>query len=202
MRNLRRSALRRAAVQASLLLGLVLVAGFPAFSQESQHSEEQSMPEVGMQWKLINTAIFAALVAWFLAKKGPSFFNARSSDIQKAIKDATGLKIEADFRYSEADKRMAGLADEVARLREQGKAEMDREHQRVKQQTSHEIARIHQNAANEIEALRKEASDRVQLHTAQKALQDAEERLRSRFAQGDSDGLLADFVHLIERGKN
>jgi F-type H+-transporting ATPase subunit b len=139
---------------------------------------------------------------WFLAKYAPRFFNARSADIQKAIKDATGLKIEADFRYSEIDRKMATLSDEVLRLRAQGDVEMQREHGRILQQTEQEIQRIRQNAANEIEALRQEAADQVQLHTAQIALGLAEKRLQDRFAQGEPSSLMDDFIRLVERGKN
>lgn len=183
-------------LQATVFL---FVVNIQARAQESQ--EAGGHDDLGT-WKLINTAIFAALLIWFLAKYAPRFFNARSGDIQKAIKDATGLQIEADFRYSEIDRKMATLSDEVERLRAQGSAEMEREHERIRQQTAHELERIRQNAVTEIEALRQEAADRVQLHTAQLALALAEKRLRDRFAQGEPAGLMDDFVRLVERGKN
>ncbi len=170
------------------------------FAQETPQETAQ-LDRVG-PWKLINTAIFVALLAWFLAKNAPKFFNARSADIQKAIKDATGLKIDADFRYSEIDRKMATLSDEVNKLREQAKVEMEREHQRIRQQTEAERKHIDRNAANEIEALRNEAARRVQQHTALIALGLAERRLQDRFAQGEPDNLVHDFVELVERGKN
>ena len=186
----------------ALYAGLFLVAAnVHAIAQESQAQETAELDRIG-PWKLINTGIFVAVLAWFLAKKGPQFFNARSADIQKAIKDATGLKIEADFRYSDIDKKMASLGAEVDRIREQAKLEMEREHDRVRQQTETELARIHQNASNEIEALRQEASDRVKLHTAQIALGLAERRLQDRFTAGEPGHFLGDFIHLVDRGKN
>ena len=187
----------RIVLAAGVLLSL---SALQAFAQETPQQTAQ-LDRVG-PWKLINAAIFAALLTWFLTKNAPNFFNARSADIQRAIKDATGLKIDADFRYSEIDKKMASLSDEVNKLREQGKVEMEREHERVRQQTDAERRRIAQNAANEIEALRNEASRRVQQHTALIALGLAEKRLQDRFAQGEPDNLVRDFVELIERGKN
>ncbi len=178
-----------------------MAANVRALAQESQAQETAELDRVG-PWKLINTGIFVALVAWFLAKKGPQFFNARSADIQKAIKDATGLKIEADFRYSDIDKKMASLGAEVDKIREQAKLEMEREHDRVRQQTEVELEHMRKNASNEIEALRIEASDRVQLHTAQIALGLAERRLQDRFSQGEPDNLVGDFIRLVDRGKN
>lgn len=191
----------------SLYAGLLLCStSNHVLAQEAQTQEKQAegngSPNHIGTWKLINTAIFAALLGWFLVKYSPRFFNARSGDIQKAIKDATGLKIEADFRYSDIDRKMASLGDEVNKIREQGKIEMVREHERMLRQTEGEVERIRQNAANEVEALRKEASDKVQMHTAQIAFGLAEKRLRDRFEQGEPADLIDDFIRLVERGNN
>lgn len=154
------------------------------------------------RWKVINTAIFVLGLGWALWKYAPAFFEARSADIQKAIKDATGLKIEADFRYSEIDKKMANLAAEKKRLEQQADAEMEREHQRILRETEAEIEHIHRNVEAEREALRKEGSERLQRHTARLALELAERRLREQFAAPDTGDLLQDFIHLVDRGKN
>lgn len=200
MRKIITPGLNKLAICAGLFL---MTASSAALAQESQQLPLENPAAAGeLGWKLVNTAIFAALIAWYVAKNGGRFFNARSTDIQKAIKDATGLKIEADFRYSEIDKKMASLSAEVARMHEQGSIEMDREHERMRRQTEEEITRIRHNAANEVEALRQEASDHLQFDTARRALEAAEQRLGRQFAQGEPDDLLADFVHLVERGKN
>jgi F0F1-type ATP synthase membrane subunit b/b' len=202
--TLSRAAIRPYILRLTFCAGLFfLAAGVHARAQESQAQAQETaaLDRVG-KWKLINTAIFAVGLAWFLAKYAPAFFNARSADIQKSIQDATGLKIEADFRYSAIDKKMANLAEEIKKIREQAHIEMEREHERIRHQTELEAQRIHHAAVNEINALRKEAADRVQLHTAQVALGLAERRLQDRFAQGEPDNLVDDFIHLVEHGKN
>ncbi len=196
--------LRRQILRLALCAGLLFLAiGIHASAQQTRQQERETAAlDRVTKWKIINTAIFVAALGWFAAKYAPRFFNARSSDIQKAIKDATGLKIEADFRYSDIDKKMAHLGEEVEKIRAQAKIEMEREHERVRQQTSVEVDRIHRNAQNEIEALRKEAANGVQLHTAQIALGLAERRLQDRFSEGEPENLVDDFIHLIEHGKN
>src|ERR1700756_2411018 len=87
-------------------------------AQVPSEQETAAMDKVGI-WKLINSAIFAVLLGWFLWKYAPRFFNARSADIQRAIKEATGLKLDADYRYSEIDRKMALLGEEVQKMREQ-----------------------------------------------------------------------------------
>jgi F-type H+-transporting ATPase subunit b len=155
-----------------------------------------------MPWTLINFAIFAVLLGWALVKLGPGFFNARSADIQKAIKDATGLKIEADFRYSEIDKRMANLPAEVEKLKAEARSNMQRVHERLLEETREEEARIRRSTAGEIEALRDEGMQQVRLTAAQRAFGLAEKRLVERVATSDSEDMLHDFAHLVERGKN
>jgi len=195
---------RRRLLPLAFCAGLLFLgcSGYAVAQETQQQADETAALDRVGKWKVINTALFVAGLAWLLAKYAPAFFNARSLDIQKAIKDATGLKIEADFRYSDIDKKMARLGDEVNKLREEARLEMEREHDRMRQQTEAEVQRIHQSAVNEVEALRKDASNRVQQHTAELALGLAERRLQDRFAKGEPENLIGDFIRLIERGKN
>lgn len=167
---------------------------------EAQEAEQETFSH--STWKAINFAIFAVGLGYVLVKFAPGFFNARTADIQKAIQDATGLKMDADFRYSEVDRKMANLAGEVDKLRAQSKAEMDREHERLLAQTQDELEYIKQHTAAEVDALRLEGARHVRQHTAQLAFSLAEQRLRDRFAASDQQDLLHDFVNLVERGKN
>jgi F-type H+-transporting ATPase subunit b len=155
-----------------------------------------------MGWSLVNFAIFAVAFGYGLAKLGPRFFNARSADIQKAIKDATGLKIEADFRYSEIDKRMANLPGEVEKLKADARTNMKRVQDRLLRDTREQEERIRASTAAEIGALRGEGIQAVRLTAVQRALGLAEKRLTEHFAAGDSEDMLHEFAGLVERGKN
>jgi F-type H+-transporting ATPase subunit b len=193
---------RRRIVWLILYVALFAAAGATyARADELTPEEKAELDRVG-RWKIINFSLFAIGLGYVLFKYSPRFFNARSADIQKAIQDATGLKLEADFRYSEIDRKMATLAEAIKKMREEASAEMRREHERVLEQTQEEIAHINHNVAAETEAFEKEGADRVRRHTAQLALSAAERRLEERFAKGEPPVLLQDFIHLVERGKN
>lgn len=183
-----------------LLLVCCLACAPLALAQETP--QETVILDAVTRWKIINFALFLIGLGYLIAKFAPRFFNARSADIQKAIQDATGLRIEAEFRYSEIDRKMATLPDQIKRLRDQSAAEMERAHQRLLQETESEINHIRRNTEAEIEALRKEAADRVRRHTAQLALTAAERRLQDRFRTQDSAPFIDDFIRLVERGKN
>ncbi len=152
------------------------------------------------KWKLVNTALFAVALGYLLYRAAPAFFNARSADIQKAIKDATGLKMEADFRSSEIDRKMASLADEVARLRAQSAAEMEREHQRVLAETQSGLTRIDKNVQAEIDAFRQRGERRVRQQTGLAALRLAERRLRPEAGSAEPEELVQDFVRAVGQG--
>lgn len=179
---------------------LVLAAAPHAFAQESQ--QENVALDAVTRWKIANACIFVIGLGFLFWKYAPAFFNARSADIQKAIQDATGLKIEAEFRYSEIDRKMATLADEVKRLRRQSAAEMEREHQRFRHDTEMEIEHIYRNVAAEIDAFQNEGTRQIRRHTAQLALNLAERQLQDRFRSDEPAEFLQDFVHLVERGNN
>lgn len=181
-------------------LPVALLLSAAAYAQETP--QETAVLDAITRWKIINTVIFLIGLAWLLAKYAPRFFNARSADIQKAIEDATGLRIAAEFRYSAIDRKMATLADEIKKMREQAALDRERAHQHFRHETDLEINHIHHNTQAEIEALRKESADQVRRHTAQLALNAAELRLRDRFASEDPAPLIDDFIRLVERGKN
>jgi F0F1-type ATP synthase membrane subunit b/b' len=184
-----------------LFLSFALLCGVsmcrPQQPSEDASKQETSEPQGLMTWKIINTAIFAILLGWGISKTAPKFFNARSADIQKAIKDATGLKIEADFRYSAMDRKMATLGEEVKRIKAEWEAAMEREHQRLNHETQEERERIQHHVAAEIEGFQGESLFRLRQHTAQAAFALAERRLRDQ-APVQQDDLVHEFVHLVE----
>ena len=189
-------------------LFLFLFAGL-TFLRAQDHAQEKAVTQAVLKeddtitiWKIANFVIFAGGIGYLLFKTAPSFFNARSADIQKAIREATGLKMNADLRYSEIDRKMANLSSEVGKLRAEAQAEMEREHARMNAQTREEIAYIQRSTTAEIDALRGEGADKLRIHATQQALALAEARLRERFASSDQKDLVNDFLQLVERGRN
>ncbi len=173
---------------------------------ESAEKIAEDNPETGVDkdllFKWINFGIFAAGLGFVIVKKGPAFFNARTSDIQKAIKDATGLKLEADFRSSEIDRKMATLGAEVQKLREESKREMEREHQRILQETQAGLQRQQQHLALELASLQQNARTELRRHTSELAVSMASSRLRDQLTNDDHARLIGFFADAVERGKN
>ncbi|MBV8552802.1 MAG: ATP synthase F0 subunit B [Acidobacteriaceae bacterium] len=177
---------------------LLVIAGSRAVAQQTA-GPGQDASEL---WKIANFVIFAVGLGWIIARYGPRFFNARSADIQKAIKDATGLKMDADLRYSEIDKKIAALAEEIKRLRGQNALQMEELHGNILRETEQQIQHIDETAAVEIEALRGEAMQRARRQTAHRSLSLAEQRLEELLADSEPDYLFHEFLKTLHRGVN
>jgi F0F1-type ATP synthase membrane subunit b/b' len=189
-------------VRLAVLAGVGVMSALPLIAEDV----EPKLLDAVTVYKIFNTLIFAAGLGYLIYKYGPAFFNARSADIQKAIQDATGLRIEAEFRSSEIDRKMATLADEVKAMRAQSNAAMEREHERLRRDAEEERGRIEERVQAEIQALRSIGEQDVRRFTASLALKEAEARLRKRLsaggASGDQEDLLQEFERLVESGRN
>ena len=173
----------------------------PQLGAQSPSGKEAAQEENEFTWHLINSIIFAAVLGYGIWKYAPAFFNARSEDIQRAIKDATGLKLQADFRHSEIDRKMATLPDEIRRMREVSRVAMDREHGRRRDETARELQHIQDSLRAEIAAAEEEASRQIRRRTAALAIESAERRLRERGPGGTGKDVVGDFIRLVERGQ-
>jgi F0F1-type ATP synthase membrane subunit b/b' len=180
----------------------------PAAEQraESPEKEAQDNPETGLGqdllFKWLNFGIFAGGLGYLVIKKGPAFFSARTADIQKALKDATGLKMEADFRSSEIDRKMATLGAEVQKFRDESKREMEREHERIVRETEAGVQRLQQHFRLEVASLQQNARTELRRHTAELAVSMAASRLRDQLTGDDQGRLIGLFADAVQRGNN
>jgi F0F1-type ATP synthase membrane subunit b/b' len=180
------------------LFTLVLLV--PLYSQESGEQQEIAQEERVSGWKWANFAILAIGLGYLISKTAPAFFNARSEEIQKAIKEATGLKVEADFRSSEIDRRMATLAAEVQKMRDEAKLEMERESHRLDEETRTALDRVQQHTTREIEALRHQALLSVRDHAVHLASELAIAHLQDHPEEIDQDQQIHVFATQVLEG--
>ena len=185
---------------ALLAAGLTCAHAKQVDTHKTHDPETETRQEPDFKWHLVNTGIFAVLLGLALAKLGPRFFNARSADIQKAIKDATGLKIQADFRSSEIDRKMATLPEEVERMRLEARQAMEREHERRKAETQQHLRQIESSLAGEIAGMRADGAQLIRQAALRAAFRLAEQRARERAGERDGHFWTDDFVNLVERG--
>jgi F0F1-type ATP synthase membrane subunit b/b' len=185
----------------ALLSGALLVSA-NAQERRSAHQYQsalQSNEDPLVIWKWIDFALLIGGIGYWAYRKGPAFFNARTEEIQRAIKDATGLKVQAEFRSSEVDRKMATLGAEIQRLREAAKAEMQKESLRIDEETRLAMERIYDHTAREIDSLRRLAQLTLRQHAVQLAVDLSAGRLRDHVDAADRDRLIQLFANALPR---
>jgi F-type H+-transporting ATPase subunit b len=178
-----------------LRLLVPLFAATLAFAAEGAEAAN----EPSILWKWFNFALLAGGLGYLAAKYAPPFFRSRTAEIQKGIQAARELSQQAETRAAEMDRRMANLAAEVDRLREEAHQELSAEADRVKNETAQQIAKIQLHAEQEIASATKAARNELKAYSADLAVRLAEQKARREMGPADQDALLNSFVSDLAR---
>ena len=170
----------------------------PAKNSETAQTVERGQ-DPWLWWKLANLVILVGLLGYLIKKRGRGFFDRRTEQIQSAIQEADKARREADQRVAEMERRIAGLGDEIERMRTTMRQEMAAEGERIRLETEHRIKRLQEQAEQEIESVTKRARRELKLYAAGLALESAEQQLKGRMSKDLGDRLLASFIDGLRR---
>lgn len=185
-----------------LVLFLFCIASFAQHEKEAgkhgaseQHGSAENHAEPDLtNWKWANFALLAGALGFLIAKNAGPFFASRSQEIRKGIDEAKKMREDAEARAREIEARLAKLDVEIESIRKNAHAEADAEGKRILQQTQREITRIQEHTEQEISGALKAAQADLRRHSAQLALELAQQKVRARITPADQDSLLKSFV--------
>ncbi len=122
------------------------------------------------------------------------FFTSRSAEIRNGIEEAQKVKVEAEARAADIEKRIGNLVAEVERMRGQSREEISAEGARISAETAQQISRLQAQAENEIASSAKAATIELKVHAAALALKMAEQQIRGRMTPQTQEALVDSFV--------
>ena len=163
---------------------------------EAKESAEHEMPNE-IWWKWANFAILAGALGWLMVKYGGPFFNSRASGIREGIEEAHKVKVEAEAKAAEIERRIANLGVAIEALRKSSSDEIGAEAQRVKAETEQQLAKLQAHAEAEIASAAKTASQELKEHAANLAVKLAEGELKGRLGAPDQAGLVRHFIEEV-----
>lgn len=169
---------------------LLLLAALPAMAQETSPSPADSPS--GMIFRWINFAIVFGVLFIALAKSGP-YFRARSEEIAAKVAEGTLARERAERQRQEVQAKMAGIAQEVAQIREDAKRSADAEAVRLRALAKREAETIERAAQAEIAAAQRSAYFELKALAARLAVERAEVLLQDLTPETES-ALLHRFV--------
>jgi F-type H+-transporting ATPase subunit b len=159
--------------------------------EESKAGHEAGESSHETLWKVVNFAVLAGVLGYFIGKNAGPFFKARTEEIRRGLDDAARQKQEAEANYAATLERLANIGTEIENLRNQGRAEANAEGDRVRAELERSMARIRTQAEQEIEAAAKVGRRELRKYAAELAVGLAKQRIRERLTPASDDALLA-----------
>ena len=128
-------------------------------------------------FEVLNFAVLALAIGWFLVKTLPKTFRNRTSSIQKELVDARSATEEASLRLSGVEARLAKLDDQIAEMKAQAEKDAIIEEQRMRTAVADEKVRILAAADQEIASASLTAQRTLQKYAAELAIEQAAKKL-------------------------
>ena len=170
------------------LLALALSLAVPVLAQQAAPAEPQAAAaqagehETGWVWplvaRLINFAVLAGTLVFFLRKPFADYLKNRGEQIRRDLEDAQELRRTAEAQLAALDAKLKALAGEIAALRRQGAEEIAAEEARMRAAAETERDRLLDQARREIDLQVRIAKQELRREAAELAVGVASERIK------------------------
>ena len=128
-------------------------------------------------FEVVNFAVLAVAIGFFLVKALPKTFRARTSSIQKELVDARTATEEASVRLNGVEERLSKLDGQIAEMKAQAEKDAVVEEHRMRAAVADEKVRILAAADQEIASASLVAQRTLQRYAAELAIEQAAKKL-------------------------
>lgn len=169
---------------------LVVLFLLPFFIFMASAEEEHKSGFIDFLGKAINFIVLFGGLAYLLRKPLGGLLEKRSQDIQCTLKETEASRKEAEQKLQEVKAHLAGLEEEIEKMRKEADVEGQRERERTLQLAQKEAEKIRYFAGQEIEMLTRAGIQELKEFTAELAASLAEERIRKKMTLEDHTQLI------------
>jgi len=170
-------------------VGLIL-----AMMAEHAAEAEHGSPIVGMIARLVNFAILAGTLVYFLRSPIARHLGDRGTQIRSDLVRAAGMRTSAGAQLVAVEQKMAALPGELDALRKSGAEEAAAEEARIRQIAEAERARLVEQARREIESRLMLAERELVARTADLAVGIAAKRVKAAITAEDQARLVDQYL--------
>jgi F-type H+-transporting ATPase subunit b len=188
--------MRKRHVALVLLVVLLAVAGPAALWAQPEHgaAAEHGNPVRDMLAKLLNFALLAGTLVYFLRLPLATYLSDRGTQIRSDLVKAADMKKSAASRLAQVDTKMAALPGELDALRRTGAEEVAAEEARIRQAAEAERARLIEQSTREIDWQLKIAERDLTRHAGALAVDLATRKIRATITDADQLRLVDRYV--------
>ncbi len=176
-------------------LASLLLFSAPAFAGEAPPSG----PAAAL-FRWLNFAIIFAVVAWLMVRKAGPAFRAHAEGIADSIADSRRAREAAEEHQHEAERKLATLDAEIARLRQAALEDASAEELRLRSLAGRETDRIRKAAQDEIHAAQRASHLELKRIAARLAVLRAGEILHNHLTKEADAGLFRSFLAGLDHG--
>ncbi len=170
----------------------------PATTTETHETEEHGGGLVDTIARLVNFAIFAGTLFYFLRSPIRKYLADRSSQVRSDLVNAAELRQAAAAQIAEIDRKMKALPGELEALRAQGAEEISAEEARIGAAAAAERNRLLEQTRREIDLQVKVAERELVSHAADLAVGIASERIKKTITDEDQKRLIDRYVRQLK----
>ena len=192
--------MKRAARMFGFLAVFLFLTAWPVLAQE--HETPPAETGTGYIFRWLNFAIVFGGIAYVLMKMGGPYFRAQAEETAQKIAEGARAREAAERQKKEIEQKLAGLDDEIKRMRVDAKRDAEGEAKRLRDQARSEADKIERAAQLEIEAAGRAANQELKTLAARLAIERAETMLQKEMTPQAETGLFRTFVAEMERNVN
>ncbi|HWG59665.1 MAG TPA: ATP synthase F0 subunit B [Candidatus Acidoferrales bacterium] len=182
-------------------LSLFLLVAGAALAQEAASGPAETETSTGWVFRWINFAIIVVLIAWGFLKAAPAL-RANSEEISRKIAEGARARERAEQLRREAQAKLAGIGEEVARLKAEAQRGAEAEAQRIRAMAREEAQKIERAAQAEIAASERAARLELKSLAARMAVERAAAVVRGQMTPQAEQSLFHAFVEQLAGSAN
>ncbi len=148
---------------------------------------------------LIDFAIFIALLVYLVRGPARKFIRARYERVTAEMEAASRMKAEADAKLAEIEKLFAALEREVTTIRDQFKADGERERDRIVAETEAQADKMRQSVGKQFEQETAVLKEKLSHELVQAVLTATEAKVRARVDQATHKALAGAYIANLEK---
>ena len=187
----------RAIITILLPLTLIIIMSGLAYASGGEGHADSGVLLKDFLYRVFNFAIVVGILVYYLAKPLKKALSGRRDDIAKALAESEQVKLAAEAKFAEYDKKLATANAEIAEISTAIKREGELEKEKIIASARETAVKIEQDAekaaALEIAKARKE----LQTEAVRLAVELADELLKTNFTSEDDTRLIDEYMQKV-----
>ena len=180
-----------------LTLALMVVMSGLVYASGGEGHADSGVLLKDFLYRVFNFAIVVGILVYYLAKPLKKALSGRRDDIAKALAESEQVKLAAEAKFAEYDKKLATANAEIAEISTAIKREGELEKEKIIASARETAVKIEQDAekaaALEIAKARKE----LQTEAVRLAVELADELLKTNFTSEDDTRLIDEYMQKV-----